>query len=171
MLVLGVQQSDSVVYTHTYSFSKTSLLSKTIKQGHCFKRERLAFPFPITEGHVHNFPSFIKIKKWAVLSSLFHLISFKTGCVCAMIIQLFQTCCFSEALEKQRRAWSLWYKLNDVKLPEGPRCFHDVEENLFFNWALFLYKAIFSSNEEEKLNFYLTSFSFCLCISACPLQW
>ena len=25
-------------------------------------------------------------------------------------------------------------------------------------------------NEEEKLNFYSTSFSFCLCNSACPLQ-
>ena len=83
---------------------------------------------------------------------------------------LFQTRRFSEALEQQRLAWSLWYKVNDVKLPEGPWCVHNVEENLFFNWALFLYTAIFSSNEEEKLKFYITSCSSCLCNSAGPLQ-
>ena len=35
------------------------------------------------------------------------------------------------------------------------------------NWC----KSVqFSHSEEEKLKFYITSFSFCLCNSACPLQ-
>ena len=31
-------------------------------------------------------------------------------------------------------------------------------------------RSIKGENEEEKLKFYITSFSFCLCNSVCPLQ-